>query len=113
MKVADILQWEKTKLLCGKNGIENILSDGYVSDLLSDVMGNSKENMAWITIQTHKNLAAIASLKELACIIITNNNQPAVDLIEAAENVNIPVITTTMNSFETAGKIYAALHSRT
>jgi len=41
--------------------------------------------------------------KELACIIITNNNIPADDLIEAAKQENIPIITTSMTSFDTAG----------
>jgi len=69
MKVADILKWENTKIVCCENSLNNQITDGYVSDLLSDVMANANENMAWITIQTHKNIVAIASLKELACII--------------------------------------------
>lgn len=110
MKVADILKWENTKILCCEDSIANIITDGYVSDLLSDVIAHANENMAWITIQTHKNIVAIASLKELACIIITNNNIPADDLIEAAKQENIPIITTSMTSFDTAGKLYIALH---
>ncbi len=110
MKVADILKWENTKILCCEDQLDNIIIDGYVSDLLSDVIAHANENMAWITIQTHKNLVAIASLKELACIIITNDNKPADDLIEAAKQENIPIISTSMSSFETAGKLYLALH---
>ncbi|HOB77326.1 MAG TPA: DRTGG domain-containing protein [Bacteroidales bacterium] len=110
MKVADILKWENTKIVCCENSLNNQITDGYVSDLLSDVMANANENMAWITIQTHKNLVAIASLKELSCIIITNNNTPADDLIEAAKQENIPIISTSMSSFDTAGKLYVALH---
>lgn len=110
MKVADILKWENTKILCCEDYLDNIIIDGYVSDLLSDVIAHANENMAWITIQTHKNLVAIASLKELACIIITNDNTPADDLIEAAKQENIPIISTSMSSFETAGKLYLALH---
>lgn len=110
MKVADILKWENTKILCCEDSIDNIIIDGYVSDLLSDVIAHANENTAWITIQTHKNLVAIASLKELACIIITNDNTPADDLIEAAKQENIPIISTSMSSFETAGKLYLALH---
>ena len=112
MKVADILKWENTQILCCEDSIANIITDGYVSDLLSDVIAHANENMAWITIQTHKNIVAIASLKELACIIITNNNIPADDLIEAAIQENIPIITTSMTSFDTAGELYIALHSK-
>ena len=54
MKVADILKWENTKIVCCENSLNNQITDGYVSDLLSDVMANANENMAWITIQTQK-----------------------------------------------------------
>ncbi len=109
MKVTDILTWENTSLACGKAGIDNEINDGYTSDLLSDVMGNAEEDMAWITIQTHKNLVAVASLKDLACIIIANNNKPANDLLEAAEEEGIPIITTAFTAFECAGKLYNIL----
>lgn len=110
MKVTDILNWDYTALACGDAGKENEINNGYVSDLLSDVMGNAKEGMAWITIQTHKNLVAVASLKDLACIIIANGNKPAEDLLEAADEEDIPVITTTYSSFECAGKLFNILN---
>ena len=110
MKVTEILNWENTSLACGKNSIENQITNGYNSDLLSDVMGNASEGMAWITIQTHKNLVAVASLKDLACIIIANNNKPAHDLLDAAEEEGIPVITTSLPAFEFAGKLYNELN---
>jgi len=38
-------------------------SGGYVSDLLSDVMANAKAGDLWVTLQTHQNIVAVASLK--------------------------------------------------
>jgi serine kinase of HPr protein (carbohydrate metabolism regulator) len=52
---------------------------------------------------------AVASLKDLACIIIANSNKPAQDLLDAAEEEGIPVITTSLPAFEFAGKLYKAL----
>ncbi|PIE88694.1 MAG: serine kinase [Bacteroidetes bacterium] len=109
MNVSDILQWENTTLVCGETGLEKEITNGYVSDLLSDVMGNAEEGMAWITIQTHKNLVAVASLKELACIIITSGNKPTAELLAAAQEEEIPVITTPSSSFECTGMLYNAL----
>jgi len=111
MKISDILMWENTSLVAGKKGIENIISGGYTSDLLSDVMGHAEDGMAWMTIQTHKNVLAIASLKDLACVVIVNNNQPSPDLIQAANDEGIPVILTSLSAFEFSGKLYVALNS--
>jgi serine kinase of HPr protein (carbohydrate metabolism regulator) len=66
--------------------------------------------MAWITMQTHKNVIAIASLKELACVIIVNNNKPSEDMIEAANNEGIPVIVTELSAFEFSGLLYRELN---
>ncbi len=111
MKVSDILTWENTKLVAGDDTCEKIVSGGYNSDLLSDVMGHASEGMAWITIQTHKNVVAIASLKDLACVVISGNNKPSQELIEAANEEGIPVITTSLSAFEFGGRLYQALSS--
>jgi len=111
MKVIDIVNWENTTVLAGKDACEKTISGAYSSDLLSDVMGNADENMLWITIQTHKNVAAIASLKELACVVIANNNKASAELIESAEREGIPIISTSMSAFEFGGRLYQVLHS--
>jgi len=112
MKVSDILTWGNTRLVAGTGCCENSISGGYNSDLLSDVMGHANEGMVWVTIQTHKNVVAIASLKDLACVVIAGNNKPSEDLIEAANEEGIPVITTSLSAFEFGGRLYQALNSR-
>ena len=49
------------------------VKSGYVSDLLSLVMGNGKKDMAWITVQNHLNVIAVAALIEMACVILAEN----------------------------------------
>ncbi|MGI6718757.1 MAG: serine kinase [Bacteroidales bacterium] len=85
------------------------VSGGYTSDLLSDVMGNSTEGEIWITMQTHKNIVAVASLKELPAIIISNGNVPDEDTIEAANDEEIVLLSTENSSFDISGKIYKIL----
>jgi hypothetical protein len=62
--------------------LNNEISGGYVSDLLSDVMGNAAENEVWITLQTHQNVMAIASLKDLAAVILVKGFEPDEDTLE-------------------------------
>ena len=44
---------------------------GYASDLLSCVMARAKQNFIWVTLQSHVNVVAVASLLGLAGVIIT------------------------------------------
>ena len=70
MTVADIVKALDLKVFSGNEGLNQEIAGGYTSDLLSDVMGNADAGMVWITLQTHINVMAIASLKELAAIIL-------------------------------------------
>ena len=45
----------------------------YIGDLLSWVMGRAQENNAWITIMSNINVAAVASLADVACVILTED----------------------------------------
>ena len=70
MTVQDIVSQLNLKICSGEKGLQREIKGGYTSDLLSDVMGHAQEGDVWITIQTHKNVMAIASLKEIAAIIL-------------------------------------------
>ena len=77
--------------------------------LLSDVMGNAKEGQIWITLQTHQNIIAVASLKDLAAIIIVKGFVPEADTIEKSNIENIPVLSTDLDTFNITGRLFELL----
>ncbi len=82
---------------------ENITVDGvYIGDLLSIVMSKAKQNYAWITIQTHINIIAVAELLELACIIVVENMDVDKETLEKAKELNIPVFKTAESAYQVA-----------
>lgn len=82
---------------------ENIEVEGvYIGDLLSIVMSKAKKNYAWITIQTHLNIVAVAELLELACIIVVENMDVANDTLEKAKELNIPIYKTSESAYKMA-----------
>lgn len=97
------------KVFGGEQGLANEISGGYVSDLLSDVMGNADTGQVWITLQTHKNVMAIASLKDLAAIILVKNHEPEEDTLAQSNEEGIPLLGTELSTFELSGKIYELL----
>jgi serine kinase of HPr protein (carbohydrate metabolism regulator) len=106
MKVSDIVKKLGLKVHSGGMGLDREIKGGYVSDLLSDVMGNADAGMVWITLQTHKNVMAIASLKDLAAIILVKGLIPDADMAAQSETENIPVLGTGEQSFEIGGRLY-------
>lgn len=109
MKVSDLVEKYGLKVFSGEEGLANMIDGGYVSDLLSDVMGNAAENEVWITLQTHQNVMAIASLKDLAAVILVKGLEPDEDTLERSREEGIPLLGTAMGTFEMAGKLYADL----
>lgn len=110
MKVNELVNALNLKVLSGANGLDREIEGCYVSDLLSDVMGNAEMNNVWVTLQTHKNVMAIASLKELACVILVKGQTAADDTLEQSNEEGIPFLSTNMQTYETVGKIYQLLN---
>lgn len=110
MKVSDLIKELRLEVFSGDTGIENEISGVYVSDLLSDVMGNAKEGEVWITLQTHENIVAVATLKDLAAIILVKGFTPDPETIERSMEEGIPVLGTRLTTFNMAGKLYNLLN---
>lgn len=110
MKVTELAEKLNLKVISGHEGLNRNIEGGYACDLLSDVMGNAREHQAWITLQTHKNVMAIASLKDLAAIILVKGLLPDEDTKAQSDEEGIPILSTSEQAFETAGKIYGLLN---
>lgn len=109
MTVRELKEKLNLRLVSGEEGLDNVIDGGYTSDLLSDVMGNAEMGQCWITLQTHKNIMAIASLKDLACIVLVKDLEPNSDTIEQSNQEGIPILTTIKEAFEITGEIFALL----
>ena len=86
--------------------LDREVTGGYASDLLSDVIANAEPGNLWITLQIHQNIVAVASMKELAGIILVNGREPENETIEKAEAENIAIMVTELPTFELVGRLY-------
>ena len=109
MNVSSIVEKLNLKIVCGGEKLSQNVTGGYVGDLLSDVMANSKEGYLWITRQIHQNIVAVASLKELAGIILVQGKEPESDTVEKATAEGIPLLVTELSAFDIVGKLHNIL----
>ena len=109
MKVSDIVKELDLTIYSGESGLDKEVTGGYSSDLLSDVMGNAEEGQIWITLQVHKNIMAVAMLKDIAAIIMVKGLIPEDDVKEVSNEKEIPILGTSLDAFSLAGKIYKML----
>jgi serine kinase of HPr protein (carbohydrate metabolism regulator) len=106
MEVRELVQALELEVLAAAGKLDNDVQRGYVSDLLSDVIANSRANDIWVTLQVHQNIIAVAALKDLAGIVLTNGRQPQEDTVARATDEGIPLMVSTLPAFELVGRLY-------
>ncbi len=106
MKLLELVQNLSLDVKIPAADLAREVTGGYVSDLLSDVIGNAPEGAVWVTLQTHLNIVAVASLKGLAGIVLAGGRSPEEDTLKKASEMNIPVMTSGLPAFELVGRLY-------
>jgi len=104
--VADIARAVAGSVVAAADAAGNEVRGGYASDLLSDVMANAQDGDAWITLQKHVNIVAVAQLKNLSAIVLIGGRQPDADTLARAAEQRIPLVTTASPAFEVSGLLY-------
>ena len=82
----------------GEREIRNV----YIGDLLSWVMGRAQADGAWITIMSNINIVAVASLADVACIILAEGVTLDSTVTETATAKGINILTSDLPAYETA-----------
>lgn len=79
---------------------------GYTSDLLSCVMAGAQPQNIWVTLQAHINIVAVASLREVCAVIITENAIPDAGTIQKANQENVILLSSPEPSYCVVGKLW-------
>lgn len=109
MKLSEAIEKLGLRPLTPPRDAETEVRGGYVSDLLSDVMGHAEKDTLWITLQVHRNVVAVASLKEVAAVVLVNGAEPDEQTLAEARAEGVALLSTRMSAFETAGRLYELL----
>jgi hypothetical protein len=107
MTLHDIVDKLDLEVKSGETKLGAEVHRGYVSDLISDVIANTKAGDLWITLQVHINIVAVASMKELSGIILINGRQPEEATLNKAISENVPLLVSALPAFELVGRLYA------
>lgn len=96
--------------ICSKCGFEAVVlpdperevDGGYIGDLLSWVMGRAKADSAWITIMSNINIVAVASLTDVACIILAEGVTVDDSIKVTAQAKGVNILCSQLPAYETA-----------
>ncbi len=85
------------------------VSGVYIGDLLSWVMGRAESGDAWITIMSNINIVAVASLADVACIILAEGVVLDENVCTTAQQKGINVYTSEKTAYQLAASLAGCL----
>lgn len=108
MKVSDLITLLDAENLTPSLSGDREISCGYACDLLSWVMAHGEEGMAWVTVQTHMNVIAVAVLADMACVIMPENINMEEESLRKAEEEGLSVLKSPLTAFAICGRMAKA-----
>jgi len=81
------------------------VTGGYASDLLSCVLAKAQKDNLWVTLQAHPNIVAVASLLDLAGIIVTESQELDASTVEKANEKDVCIMTTDHATFTVVARL--------
>lgn len=85
------------------------VTGGYAGDLLSWVMGRAQADEAWVTIMSNNNIVAVASLTDVACIILAEGVQPDAGVAETARTRGVNILGSPLSAYELCVRLGGAI----
>ena len=104
MTVAQLQEALELKILTMPDP-EKEITGGYTGDLLSFVMGSAQSGNAWVTIMSNVNVVAVATLTDVACVILSSNVTLDQGVTERARAQDVNVLSSALPSFTLCQKI--------
>ena len=105
--LGQIVSTLQLEVAAGAEQLDREVNGGYASDLLSYVMGRAKKGNVWVTLQSHVNIVAVATVAGLAAIIVTEGSKPDTPTLAKAEEEQIPILRTPKTTFSVVSELAA------
>ena len=106
MKLQRIADALGLKAETDSQSLERDVLGGYAADLLSCAMAGARPGFLWITLQGHLNIVAVATLNDLAGIVVTEGKPIGADTLRKAADERMPIFSTELTTYEVAGRLW-------
>lgn len=105
MKVSELKEKLNMTVLTKDDFEDREIKGCYIGDLLSWVMGRAQADNVWITIMNNINIVAVASLADVACIVLCEGVQTDDTIIDKANSQNIIILSSKLTAYDIAVKL--------
>lgn len=106
MTVKEMIELIEAENMTPETDVNAEVSCGYTCDLLSWVMAHGAAGMAWVTVQTHMNVIAVALLSDMACVIMPEGIEMEKESLDKADAEGMCVLQSPLSSYEICGRMH-------
>ncbi|CAG0929588.1 hypothetical protein TFLX_01381 [Thermoflexales bacterium] len=108
MRLKDVVQIIEGKVLTNTTNLDREVEGGCGADLMSDVLAAAQPQALLLTGLCNPQVVRTAQMADVAAIVFVRGKQPILEVIELANQENIPLITAPYGTFELCGRLYKA-----
>lgn len=106
MKLKEILELLEGDLLTENVDTEKEITCAFGSDLISDILMCTKEPTLLLTGLTNPQVIRLSDMIDLLAIVFVRGKRPPEDLIEMANERDLPLISTKFTLYKSSGLLY-------
>lgn len=106
MNIKELLNQSQWTLLNSQGDLDHQIQGVFACDLLSHVMGFANEGELLVTVLNNINVLGVVHLLELSGVIFPHNIKVQQSIIDKANALNIPLISTSLTTAETVVKLH-------
>ena len=106
MKISEICEILKARVLVGEDQLDNIIIGGGGADLMDDVLAAAAKGCALLTGVTSEHVIQTAKIVKVAAVVIVRGKKPPEEVVELARSYNIPLLVTDYSLFVACGRLY-------
>lgn len=110
MTVKELAERGELRVINRGENPDREITKPFCCDLLSIAMGRAPEGSAWVTVMGNMNTLAVASLADVACVILAEGAVLDDVADQKAKQQGITVLATEEPIFEAAQAIYEMIH---
>ncbi len=110
MNIAMLAERLGARILSGSDeALSREARGGYCGDLLSWVMGKAREGDVWVTIMSNPNVAAVAHLTGVSCVLLAEGVSPDEGLLGRLQSEDTALLSSDKSAFELCGIIHGLI----
>lgn len=106
MTVNDIIKILDAKALAGTDRLDNEVKTACGSDMMSDVLAFAKTQCVLLTGLCNPQVVRTAEMMDIVAIIFVRGKMPDETMIEMANEIGLPILSTGHRMFSACGLLY-------